>query len=270
MIQSIPTLAPVSCAQNAPLVLVTGGAKRLGAEICHAFARAGWRIACHYQHSQTEALQLAARINQAGGDCRLFAADLANADAVKALFDTITQSFGAVSCVVNNASIFERDEGTHFTPQLFLQHQAVNVLAPLLLGQALAVQQQASPAPSTPCVVHILDQKVDNLNPDYFSYTVSKLALRDSVKLQAQALAPHVRVLGVSPGLIYVSGPQSAENFQQAAAINLLKTPTLPANVAKAVVDLVQNPAINGAIVNVDSGQHLVPLARDVMFMVQT
>jgi NAD(P)-dependent dehydrogenase (short-subunit alcohol dehydrogenase family) len=249
-----------------PVVLVTGGAKRLGAEICHAFATAGWRIACHYQQSKDDATKLAASINQAGGDCRLFTADLSDATAVKALFWESVQSFGSVECVINNASVFERDEGVDFTPELFLQHQAVNVLAPLLLGQALAAF--CNPQDGVGCVVHVLDQKVDNLNPDYFSYTVSKLALRDSVKLQAQALAPHVRVLGVSPGLIYVSGAQSEANFKQATSINLLKTPTNPAHVAQAIVDLVNNPAINGAILNVDSGQHLVPLGRDVMFMV--
>ena len=260
----------VSSDKTMPVVLITGGAKRLGAQLCHSFVQAGWRIACHYNQSTHVAQALANTLNQAGGDCTVFAADLANTAEVKQLFNTVLATLGRIDCIINNASIFERDEGIDFTPEQFLHHQTVNLLTPLLLGQALAAQQAAikTTKKNTACIVHILDQKVDNLNPDYFSYTVSKLGLRDCVKLQAQALAPYVRVLGVSPGLIYVSGPQSEENFKQAASVNLLKTPTDPANVAKAVLDLVTNPAINGAIIQVDSGQHLVPLGRDIMFLV--
>jgi NAD(P)-dependent dehydrogenase (short-subunit alcohol dehydrogenase family) len=254
-----------------PVVLITGGAKRLGAQLCKTFTQAGWRVACHYNQSQSAAEELVNSLNQEGGDCTLFKADLADTMAVKHLFNHVLTTLGRIDCIINNASIFERDEGINFTVEQFLHHQSVNLLTPLVLGQALAAQQtnQSTQNQHLPCIVHILDQKVDNLNPDYFSYTVSKLALRDCVRLQAQALAPYVRVLGVSPGLIYVSGPQSEENFKRAASINLLKTPTDPSNVAKAVLDLVSNPAINGAIVQVDSGQHLLPLARDVMFLVE-
>ena len=245
-----------------PVVLITGGAKRLGLACCMAFVARGWRVACHYNHSQADALALKAAL---GDECDIFACDLGDVDQVQKLVPAVIKRFGSLACVVNNASIFEADEGISFTAPTFLKHQTINVLAPLLLAQALAVHcQQRGEVGSA---VHVLDQKVDNLNPDYFSYTVSKLALRDTVKLQAQALAPNIRVLGVSPGLIYVSGPQSEANFKKAASVNLLKTPTDPANVARAIVDLVTNPAINGAIVNVDSGQHLVPLGRDEMFL---
>jgi NAD(P)-dependent dehydrogenase (short-subunit alcohol dehydrogenase family) len=246
-----------------PVVLITGGAKRLGLECSRAFAAKGWRIACHYNHSDEDALALKAAL---ADGCEIFKCDLSDLDHLNSLVPQVISHFGRLDCIVNNASIFEADEGINFTAASFLKHQTVNVLAPLALVQSLAVHCRQ--AGHVGCAVHVLDQKVDNLNPDYFSYTVSKLALRDSVKLQAQALAPNVRVLGVSPGLIYVSGPQSNENFKKAASVNLLKTPTDPTNVARAIVDLVMNPAINGAIVNVDSGQHLVPLGRDVMFLV--
>jgi NAD(P)-dependent dehydrogenase (short-subunit alcohol dehydrogenase family) len=246
-----------------PVVLITGGAKRLGSECCKAFAARGWRVACHFNGSIEDALALKSVL---GADCETFKADLSKVDDVELLFKRVINHFERLDCVVNNASIFDADEGFNFIPEVFLHHQTVNVLAPLLLAQALAAHCKESN--HVGCAVHVLDQKVDNLNPDYFSYTVSKLALRDCVKLQAQSLAPHLRVLGVSPGLIYVSGPQSEANFKKAASVNLLKTPTDPANVARAIVDLVSNPAINGAIVNVDSGQHLVPLGRDIMFLV--
>jgi NAD(P)-dependent dehydrogenase (short-subunit alcohol dehydrogenase family) len=118
-------------------------------------------------------------------------------------------------------------------------------------------------------VIHVLDQKVFNLNPDYFSYTLSKLALERAVALQAQALAPHVRVNGVAPGLIYVSGPQSDENFDRARSVNLLQSATDPADVARTAVFLAENPSITGVTIAVDKGQHLVPLAHDIMFVAE-
>ena len=117
-------------------------------------------------------------------------------------------------------------------------------------------------------VVHVLDQKVFNLNPDYFSYTVSKLALERLVSLQAQALAPTLRVNAVAPGLMYLSGPQTPENFERAAQANLLRQPIDPQDVARSVVFLARTPSITGTTVRVDNGQHLVPMARDVMFVV--
>ena len=118
-------------------------------------------------------------------------------------------------------------------------------------------------------IIHLLDQKVFNLNPDFFSYTVSKLALERSVALQAQALAPALRVCGVAPGLMFVSGDQTQENFERSSQVNLMQTAIDPQRVAQSVLFLAENPCITGVTLTVDNGQHLVPLARDVMFAVQ-
>jgi NAD(P)-dependent dehydrogenase (short-subunit alcohol dehydrogenase family) len=147
-------------------------------------------------------------------------------------------------------------------------------MAPMRLGKWLAVLHEGRGSPRharddvDPSVVHVLDQKVFNLNPDYFSYTVSKLALERLVSLQAQSLAPTLRVNAVAPGLMYLSGPQTPENFARAASANLLRQPIDPQDVARSAVFLASTPSITGTTVRVDNGQHLVPLARDVMFVV--
>ena len=117
-------------------------------------------------------------------------------------------------------------------------------------------------------MIHVLDQKVHNLNPDYFSYTVSKLALERSVALQAQALAPVVRVCGLSPGLSYLSGDQTQANFDQASKVNLLQRQIQTVDIARTAVFMAENDALTGCTIQVDNGQHLVPLARDVMFAI--
>ncbi|MOA30248.1 short chain dehydrogenase [compost metagenome] len=118
-------------------------------------------------------------------------------------------------------------------------------------------------------VVNILDQKLFNLNPDYFSYTLSKLALKESIRLQAMAAAPYLRVNGVAPGLTLLSGEQTADNFARAHRMTALGEGTRPQSVAEAVHFLAEAAQITGQVLTVDDGQHLLPLARDVMFAVE-
>lgn len=254
-------------------VLITGGAQRLGRELVLAFARAGWHVWCHYGHSADAAQALQADLRAQGLAVEVIGADLSQEAQVLSMVAQITQQRGPLRALVNNASLFEPDTGLDFDPALLRQQMEVNLVAPLLLGRELARQQTQRSDPvdgQDACLIHVLDQKVFNLNPDYFSYTTTKLALERSVDLQAQALAPGVRVCGVAPGLIYPSGPQSQDNFDRASRVNLLRRATPPADVAATCLFLAQTRSITGVTVCVDSGQHLVPLARDVMFAAQT
>ena len=247
-------------------VLITGGAHRLGQALVRHFAKAGWQVWCHYSRSEVAAQALQAELGEKGHTLHLVQADLSQQDQVLGMMAQIQSQCPGLRAIVNNASLFEPDQGLDFDPNLTRQQMDVNLMAPMLLARELARQQAAQPCGDA-SVIHILDQKVFNLNPDYFSYTVSKLALERAVALQAQALAPHVRVCGVAPGLLYPSGPQDTDNFARASKVNLLRRPINPDDVAATCVFLAQTASINGTTLCVDNGQHLIPLARDVMFL---
>jgi NAD(P)-dependent dehydrogenase (short-subunit alcohol dehydrogenase family) len=251
--------------------LITGGSVRLGREIGLAFAREGWNVACHYKRSDAEAHALCAELRTLSVDALAVQGDLEDEASCQSIFDTTTAITGtALQCVVNNASLFVPDEGTDFDEAQALAQIKVNLMAPMRFGKWMAaLHANGAAAGAKPSVIHVLDQKVFNLNPDYFSYTLSKLALERAVSLQAQSLAPTLRVNAVAPGLMYPSGPQSQDNFKRAANANLLRQPIHPADVASSVVFLAGNASITGTTVRVDNGQHLVPLARDVMFVVE-
>ena len=252
--------------------LITGGSVRLGREIGLAFARAGWHVACHYNRSDTEAHALCAELRALGVEALAVQGELEDEASCQRIFDTTVALTGtALQCVVNNASLFVPDEGTDFDEAQALAQIKVNLMAPMRFGKWMAALHASATerGKAKPSVIHVLDQKVFNLNPDYFSYTLSKLALERAVSLQAQSLAPTLRVNAVAPGLMYLSGPQTQDNFNRAASANLLRQPINPADVASSVVFLANNASITGTTVRVDNGQHLVPLARDVMFVVE-
>ncbi|MDR6787302.1 NAD(P)-dependent dehydrogenase (short-subunit alcohol dehydrogenase family) [Sphingomonas sp. BE138] len=235
-------------------MLVTGGGKRLGAAIARAVAAAGHVPVIHYRTSQAEAEALAGELN---GDA--VPGDLADPSDVPALFARACEG-GAVDGLVNSASLFEYDAPAGPDAALAARLHAVNVVAPSLLAAALAGQGRGG------AVVNLLDQKLANPNPDFYSYTLTKAALAQATVLMAQAFAPRVRVNAVSPGLTLPSGDQSAAEFEAVARANLLRRPVGAEQVAAAVVYLLEAPSVTGQTLYVDSGQRFCPRDRDVMF----
>ena len=261
--------------QQNKAVLVTGAAKRLGREIALEFARRGWDIAIHYGQSASEAQATVAEIQKLGRKVAAFKADLANEMEINSLFTAVLAKFGNLQCLVNSASIFEYDRANSDTPlssQILQDHMQVNVAAPILLSQLMFEYQksrtkQASDSDLlTPSVIQLLDQKLINLNPDYLSYTLSKAALLTSVEVLAVDFAPHLRMIGLAPGITLTSGDQTESGFTEAHQMTPLGRSSNPSDIANAAVFLASSNAITGTTLYVDGGQHLLPSLRDVMF----
>jgi hypothetical protein len=250
-----------------PVALVTGAARRVGRAIAHELAAHGWDLALHYRSSAAEVETAAAELRTLGAQAQVFAADLADEAACRALVPAVLRHFGRLQAVVNNASLFEHDDVSSFGFTTMDRHWRANVGAPVLLAQALHAQAQA--AGGSGCVVNLLDQKLWNPNPDHLSYTLSKAALENATTLLAQALAPAVRVCGVAPGLTLPSGPMTEAEFARAATLTPLRRASTAEDVARAVRFVLESPAITGTTLLVDGGQHLAPQPRDPYFLVQ-
>ena len=236
-------------------VLVTGGARRLGAAIARACAAAGWRVVVHYGSSRREAEALAREIGgvTVQGDLRTVDDLFARA---------LDAAGGPIAGLVNSASRFEEDRPEAIDPALAADLYAVNCTAPARLASALAAQ----PGLAAGAVVNLLDQKLANPNPDFFSYSLTKYALAGATEMMAMAFAPRVRVNAVAPGLTLPSGDQSAKDFARVARENLLQRPVGAEQVAAAVVWLLEAPSVTGQTIHVDSGQRFMRRDGDVMF----
>ena len=246
-------------------VLITGAAKRLGREIALALAQEGWRVAVHYRDSELEAMQTVAACDALTLGSFGFKADLNNENDVKRLIPDVIAQMGSLDAVVNNASTFDFDAVQDFSYDRLIKHMLGNVGAPILLAQAL--QEHVKMRKTRGVVLNLLDQKLWNVNPDFLSYSLSKAALQMATNMLAQSLAPDVRVCAVAPGLTFPSYLQTEADFKRAAKYSLPGEISHPEDIAKAVVFMLDTPAITGATLLVDAGQHLAAMGRDVSFL---
>jgi NAD(P)-dependent dehydrogenase (short-subunit alcohol dehydrogenase family) len=189
-------------------------------------------------------------------------ADLAAADVADSLFGALPR---APSLLVNNASLFEEDSLGEIDLALWDRHMAVNLRAPVLLMQELA---RRLPDGANGMVVNLSDAKLAAPNPDFFSYTISKMGLAGATELAARALAPRVRVNAIAPAVTLVSGPQSRANFEAAHVLNPLKRGVTVEDLVRALVYLVHTPTVTGQTLAIDGGQRFLALPRDVAYMV--
>lgn len=235
--------------------IVTGGAKRIGAALARALAEDGWHVLIHCNRSRDEAEALAREI---GGS--VVAAELADPGAAETIMAALA-GLPPPMLLVNNASRFVLDQVGDFTAESWDAHLDVNLRAPALLSQAFAARAERG------LIVNLLDAKLAAPNPDFFSYTVSKIGLAGLTELTARAFAPRVRVCGIAPTVTLVSGPQSRENFEEVHGLNALGRGVEVAEIVAALRFIIATPTLTGQIITLDGGQRFLSLARDVQFL---
>jgi NAD(P)-dependent dehydrogenase (short-subunit alcohol dehydrogenase family) len=234
--------------------LVTGGAKRLGRAIALALADHGWDIAVHYHSSKDEAEATAAEIRKRGRRAAIVRADLGKESEVETVIPTVAAALGPVTCLVNNASVFEMDKIETVTRDSWDRHLETGLRAPLVLSQALA---QQLPEGSDGNIVNMLDQRVWKLTPYFLSYTVAKMGLWTLTRTLALALAPRIRVNGIGPGPTMPSPRQSTEQFNAQSTAVPLGHGATPEEIAAGVIFIISTPSMTGQMIALDGGEHL-------------
>jgi NAD(P)-dependent dehydrogenase (short-subunit alcohol dehydrogenase family) len=255
-LESVPAIfhAPAMNAKPQPTALITGAARRIGRAIALDLAAAGWRVVVHYNGSAADAAAVVREIEQAGGRAVAVQADLMDEAAAEALMEKAAKATGPVTCLINNASVFERDDPKTATKETWDAHMQVNLRAPFVLTQAFA---RRLPAGAEGDVINLIDQRVWNVTPHFTSYTVSKVALWGLTQNLALALAPQIRVNAIGPGPILQSRHQSAEQFRRQWSRLPLGRQVMPAEICRAVRFLLDAPSMTGQMIMLDGGQHL-------------
>ena len=249
--------------------LVTGGARRIGAAIARHLASRGQPVVIHHRNSEREAESLAAEINAGGGSAFTIAADFAEPEAVQGLIEAAEAKAGPIGVLVNNASHFVFDKPTTVSAESLVAHLTPNLVAPVLLARDFAARAGERPGGAAPgVIVNILDQKLGNLNPDFFSYTLSKAALAAATEMLAMAFAPNIRVCGIAPGLTMIAPKQTPEKFERAWRATPLRQGSAPQDIARAVGFLIDTQSITGTTLVIDGGEHLMHRGRDVSFTI--
>ena len=236
------------------VALVTGAGRRIGRAIALELGANGWTVAVHHGRSKAEAEETAGLIKSKGGSATTFAADLADETQILDLAKRVTDALGPITCLVNNASLFEHDGAATVTQRSWDRHFAINLRAPFVLIQAMAA---GLPDGATGNVINLLDQRVWNLTPEFVSYTLTKTSLWTLTQTMAMALAPHIRVNGIGPGPVLASKNQTPEQFAAQVAATPLKQATPVEKIAEAVTFILGSPTMTGQMIALDSGQHL-------------
>lgn len=240
------------------VVLVTGGAKRVGAAISRRLHAAGAAIAVHYRSSRDEAQALAAELNELRPEsAALVQADLLHTQDLSKLVQQTLQHFARLDAVVNNASSFFPTPLGEISDAQWDDLVGTNLKAPLFLAQAAAGELRRNHG----AIVNIVDIHAERPMHGHLLYSVAKTGLSGLTRALAQELAPFVRVNAVAPGVILWPEDaewQDKERRRKIIAHTLLKREGKPEDIAKVVLFLIQDaPYVTGQIINVDGGRSI-------------
>ena len=240
------------------VVLVTGGAKRVGAAITRALHARGATVMIHHRTSAREAQALVKALNaQRARSAACVKANLLDGAAPNALVQACLKSFGRLDALVNNASSFYPTKVGKLTEKAWQDLIGTNLKAPLFLAQAAATELKKRRG----AIVNIVDIHAEIPLKDYVIYTVAKGGLLAATRSLARELAPRVRVNGVAPGPILWPDDHQWKNPKTRKAIlerTLLKRTGTPQDIAGAVTYLLCDaPYVTGQVLAVDGGRNI-------------
>ena len=247
-----------------PAVLVTGGAQRIGALIARRFAAAGWHVVIHCGRSRDAAGVLAAELPSA----EVVQCDLTDRSAAVGMIGTLADRLPDWRVLVNCAAVFRFDSDEAPEDEVLDEAIAVNAATPAAMTAAFLRHAHTSHGRR---VIDLLDQKLRNINPDFFSYTMAKAAFEAAMRMQAMHCPrPTDRVYGLAPGAMMASFDQAPDEHLLSGRMNLLSRLNDPQELADAALFLGYGHLASGTTLYIDSGQHLMRQPRDVLFLARS
>ncbi len=249
------------------IILVTASAKRLGKFIAIDLIKKGWKVAIHYNKSKTLAEDTADYLFKIGGKVSIHQADLTRNSDIEKLINEIESQDSKWVGLINNAGYFNYDNAISFKEEELHLHMAVNFIAPALLTKALArynMKTKKKGNNSKGFVINILDAKIFGLNPDYYTYTLSKQAMYGLTKMSALTYASCLRVNGIAPGITLSAPGQDQKAFEKSHRKNLLKSSSTVEEILNAIQLIINTKSMTGHVTVLDGGAHLAPPSRDV------
>ena len=235
-----------------PGVLITGGAKRIGAGMAHYFVARGYDIALHYNHSADEARQLQSELIKTGAACHIFKYDMADVSGMHHFMAALLDALPNCNALINNASVFERMEFLETDEALFDRQMDINFKAPFFLSQAFARRVGKGG------IINMIDSDVTKNGISHFAYMLSKKTLADFTLLAARALGPGIRVNAVCPGCILPSGQNDASYEEKLRQLIPLQSHASVDEVAETAYWLLQQQHITGQLIYIDGGKHVI------------
>ncbi len=236
------------------IALITGAAKRIGAQITKQLHAQGYNVIIHYRHSKKEAEQLAEQLNQQRAHSALtIIADLTNDAEVKQLAEQALAWQGQINLLVNNASSFYSKAFTDISLNDWDELVNSNVKSSYFLTHYLLPSLKIQHGN----VINIIDANLDRLLNQFSTYQMAKAAAAAMTKTLAKELAPDVRVNGISPGAILWANHETSHDQQEKLASIPMQRLGSPQDIADAVLFLASANYITGHILTIDGGRSL-------------
>lgn len=236
-------------------VIITGGARRVGAMLALYFAEKGYDIALHYNDSQDEAIRVQEQVLALGRACEIFAHDLQDIGGIPNFMAYIHAKMPHANTLINNASVFERADFMETDEEFFDRQFIVNFKAPFFLTQEFArIFGQNAGAN----VVNMLDTNITGTGGSHFAYLLSKKAFAEFTRMAARALGEKVRVNAVCPGIVLPSQELDTEYMHRLRYTLPLKKNASVGQVVEAVYYLSHNAALTGQFIFIDGGESVL------------
>ncbi|MBN1418176.1 MAG: SDR family oxidoreductase [Planctomycetes bacterium] len=232
------------------VALVTGGAVRIGRAICEALAAEGARVVIHFRTSEDAARALASALAVADAPHLRIRADLSVPGDCEALIGRTIDLAGRLDILVNNASVFDPKPILRTSAADLEEAFRINLFAPFVLIREFAARVERGR------IVNLLDRRITSFAPGTEAYSLAKKALADLTRMAALALAPRIAVNGVAPGVVLPPAGGATLPTDRIANVPIGRR-IAPEEVARAVVHLLENEALNGQIIFADGGEHL-------------